>query len=348
MSVEHNRKTFHITLVNLVGDLHRYTSHEDCLTFLKVESSLDPDRLFQKVNSTLIPRRQDIKNKNAQVFASEWIILPKVDLSVIWSQLTFAQKSKVWIYLNVLVATSEFISKTITTSERLPDGLTFNPYKGIGGESDEYTVDDILAGKETDDEAPSAPGLGSMMSMLGIDKSLPINQISEQLKNMKPEDIEEATANIQKYFGKEDKATAGVMSDMLKTIQTELSSQDLSKGNPLDNIMKIADSVAAQMKPKMVGKNFDPSKLLESAQKAANDCTDENGKKLFDENNNPFQMFNQMQQSGNAPDMEAMMQQMGINPAQLQGMDMNKMMQTMMKKAGGGRPKPGAKRRGRH
>ena len=125
--------------------------------------------------------------------------------------------------------------------------------------------------------------------MVGIDKMLNLGELTEQLKNMKKEDIDEATNSIKCLLGNDDN-TSNLVSDMLMNIQDELKKENISNGNPLDNIVKIAESVASKMKPKMDEDGVDMNKLWQSTQNLANQCANENGNSLFGNGNNPFDL----------------------------------------------------------
>ncbi len=112
---------------------------------------------------------------------------------------------------------------------------------------------------------------------------------------MKKEDIDEATNSIKSLLGNNvDDNTSNLISDMLTNIKDELQKEDMSSGNPLDSIVKIAESVASKIKPKIEEDGIDMTQLWNSTQTLANQCKDQNGNDLFGGNMNPFELVNQM------------------------------------------------------
>lgn len=207
--------------------------------------------------------------------------------------------------------------------------LEFNPYVGIGQQNENYSVSEMFSGPmELPSDKPAGPGLGSLAGLVGIDKMVNVQELSDQLKNMKKEDIDEATKNIQSMLGANaDDKTSDILKDMLTSITDELKNDNISNGNPIDNIVKIAESVASKMKPKIDDNNVDMSQLWSSTQNLATQCKDDNGQNLFDNNAvNPFDLINQMvnnlpnQNQQNMTEEEylnscnEMLKNMGINP----------------------------------
>lgn len=173
--------------------------------------------------------------------------------------------------------------------------LEFDPYVGIGNANEEYSAGEMFAGISNLPDEGFKPGLGSFAGMIGIDKMINIEELSTQLKNMKKEDIDEATKNIKSLLGNnvDDKTTA-ILSDMLTNITEELKKDTIGKGNPLDNIIRIAETVASKIKPKIHNENIDMSKLWSTTQNLAQNCKDENGNKLFQGGTNPLDLINKM------------------------------------------------------
>lgn len=220
--------------------------------------------------------------------------------------------------------------------------LDFNPYIGIGNTNIEYNVNDILSGPESfpDAQQLSTPGLGSIAGMVGLDKMLNLNELSEQLKNMNKEDIDAATDNIKGLLGGNiDEGTSSLISDMLHNIKDELKKDDIASGNPMDTIIKIAETVAEKMKPRIDSEGIDMNKLLTSTQNLTNNCKDSEGNSMFSQGMNPFNLLGKLvNQSGELNEEDCMKQcndmlkNMGLDGVDLNGLDMSNInMNTLQK-----------------
>lgn len=343
-------------LQQFISDIHRYVPNKGCEKFLEVFTKLDMNRILIKYLNTMRDVEDKLNAKDESIFSSKLVVVPGVDLNELWPQLKSGQKRKVWTYLQILFVHAELIAKCTTqgstesTQQSKKDLLinniyegvkeqveqenkteegeekkeVFNPYIGIGTDGSDYTVEDIVAGKDSlPEDGPARPGLGSLMNTLGLDKMLNIDELKEQLQNMSKDDIEEATKNIKGLFGDniDDAGTTNLINSMLTSIQDELKNNDLSEGNPFDNIMKVAESVATKIKPQM--KDEDAQKIFASTQNLANKY------QIDGDNANPFDMMNQLLgQSGNNPQQlmqncNSMLQQMGIDPSAIQNPNSN-------------------------
>jgi hypothetical protein len=172
---------------------------------------------------------------------------------------------------------------------------TFNPYIGVGVNDGETLSCSQMYAAKFPEEPQQKPGIGSIVSMMGIDKMLNLKQLTEQLKNMTKEDIDEATESIRNLLGNNvDDKTTNLINDMLHNINDELKNEPIGTDNPLDNIVKIAESVAGKMKPKMDKNGVDISQLWNSTQNLAERCKDSNGNNMFPNGMNPFDMVNKM------------------------------------------------------
>ena len=328
--MEKHYEEFVKNLYKFISDLNRYTKDEGTKKILEVFDKLDMGKVMLRYLNTLREDEENIKSRNEDVFKKDVIIFPGVNLKNLWTQLSDKQKEKVWTYLQILYIQSELVlnfkesvsdntnkNKTITTmiddvKEHTDDNkqivvkedeqdefnnLGFNPFVGIGGDSGQgFTCEQMYSGLDNlEDDQPSTPGLGALAGMFGVDKMINIEELSNQLKNMDKEEIDKATNNIKSLLGtEEDENTTRLISDMLTNITDELKKDDISKGNPLDNIIKIAETVASKMKPKLDENNIDMQNLWNSTQSLATQCKDEEGNELFSGANNPFNMLNQM------------------------------------------------------
>lgn len=305
------------TLHKFVNDLHRYTPSEGSKKFIEVFNDLDMDKVILRYYNILNEHSGKIKNRDETLFSNNLNVFPGIELSECWKKLSSGQKRKIWIYLEMLFVLSELIiqdnsekeakeksndlSNMAHTIVKNEEGTVdnadqnFNPYVGVGSSNGEYSIEEMFSGPQTlpgeENNDSALPG----MANFGLNSMFNIGELKDQLKNMKKEDIEEATNNIKKMLGNnDDDNTSTLISDMLNNITEELKNDEMNEGDPFKNIVKIAESVADKMKPQMESSNIDMSQLLNSTQSLASQCEDENGNNLFAGGVNPFNLVNQM------------------------------------------------------
>jgi hypothetical protein len=255
-------------------------------------------------------------------------VIPKVDIGSIWNKLSIESQDKIWLYLKYMyihssqmIDTSGNSNNVINTDKiatlrasltkgqkelyeefwnKFPDNKivpkpTFNPYVGVGENKSDYSVNDILSGpKLLKDQVE--PGIGGITYLLGLDKIINMEDLSNQLKNVTKEQIEEATKCIKSFLGDVDENTSDMLSLMLTDIKEELSKENATSAgnNPIESFFKIADSVAHRVLPKIDPKKVDMKKILNSTKNIANKCQDANGNPLFSGPNNPLSFLTGM------------------------------------------------------
>jgi len=334
--MEHYYQKFVKTLRDFLKDLNRYVPNDGCTQFLECFDRLDMHKVILRYVGIMREHEQRLKEFNESVFTQPLVVFPGINLSELWQKVPNEKKKKLFIYLHTLLVISDMMiqsadgaesnsvpsvnaSETNNSSENSEEKkpLEFNPYVGVGGDN-VLSVDQMYSGELPEDQTVQKPGLGSLANMVGIDKMLNLKDLTDQLKNMKKEDIDEATNSIKSMLGTNvNEETSNLISDMLTNIQDELKNGDVSSGNPLDNIVKIAESVASKMKPKMDEGGVDMSQLWNSTQNLANQCTDGNGNNLFGNGMNPFDLVNKMMGGAVNPNNPQMPQGNMPSPDQL-------------------------------
>lgn len=188
--------------------------------------------------------------------------------------------------VNVLNSIKE-LRKRVPDTSLLPKE-EFNPFVGVGQNNQEYSVNDIMSGpKDVSLNGENSNfGISSVASMMGVgvglDKMLDLNKIAQELKNIDKKEIDNATANIMKLMGANvDSNASEMITMMLQDITSELKKDDLSKGNPLENIFKIADTVAQRIAPKIDPSKIDQKTMLSSTMNLAKNMSDSQGNKIF-------------------------------------------------------------------
>lgn len=253
-------------------------------------------------------------------------IIPGIDIDVVYDKLNTDNQNLLWNYVDMLYYSSiKMLSlvKNFSDNEkellklmeekisedsirehfysRNPNSKiykksdTFNPYIGIGENGTGYSVDEMTNDMNLANEnsADGTYGVSSMVSLLGIDKMLGIDQLADQLKNIDPKDIEEAGSHIKQLLGNNiDEGTSDMINMMLHDITDEFKKDGLSGsgGNAMENIIKLAGNVANKMLPKIDPKKINVDKIWESTQNLANNCTNQYGDKMGGKDN-PLSML---------------------------------------------------------
>lgn len=332
--MEKQYEQFISTTYKFVCDLDRYHSTSGTVEFKDNFKCLNMNKVILKLYNITKNNINDVKNKNDKLFEKSFMVFPGIDLQYYWTVLTDNQKKKVWIYLNILYTMSDMIlymknDCTTDTVNKFANGETesivkFDPYVGVGTDNVEYNVDDILAGDyDKHIEQPEQVGVGSMMSMFGLDKMFNTDEIRDKLKNMTPEDIAAATDNINDMIENNDPHTTKLISSVLQNINETLNdSSFVLSSNPMDDISKIAETVTNKLKPEVEKGNVDLSKLMKQIQ------TFSSKSNIFPKGMNPFSMLTNM--FGKNPEnmseedhekyINDVCNKMGLKPEDLQNM----------------------------
>lgn len=255
-------------------------------------------------------------------------IVPGLDIIYSWYCLNNTDRDNMWFYIeNMFVSGTKMIHLVNETSisgfdtkmlkelnynrlkkdfiERFPEqsvinvmNLDIDPFLGVGQNNvQDFGVEDMLATTKDLPQGPQAPGLGSMAKMLGVDKMFNMEELSKQLKNINKSEIDEATKNIQKLLGSNvDENTSNMIGSILSDITDHLKSEDIGSGDPIQNIISIAEKVAQKAMPKIDSNKVDMKKIFESTQKLADNYKDEKGNPILSGPNNPLAMLSSMMQ----------------------------------------------------
>lgn len=258
-------------------------------------------------------------------------IIPGIDIGATFSVLSVEHQQLVWTYLKSLYVSSirminlannesilspstqniitEFESSidmkkivldfwTVYPNSQIIVKNEFDPYVGVGSVNTEYGINEMLSGPKLLPEQTAPPslsgpdGISNVVKMMGIDKLIPMEELSKQLKNMTPEDIEMASQGIKKMLGDgADEGTTEMIDSMLHNISSELKKEDINNGDPMANMVKIANSVAQNMIPNIDHNKVDMKKMWTQTKKMTNNCVDKNGKPIFSGKNNPLEMM---------------------------------------------------------
>ena len=133
----------------------------------------------------------------------------------------------------------------------------FNPYIGIMRDNDTYDVGKMFENVDKL-ETPEGLSLETIFKYTGIDKMVDPSQIQDQLQNIKPEEISDATRQITKLLGAEnDKDINEVCGTLVEGIVDDLRQ---NKGG-LKGMFETAKSVTEKL-----GSKLDKNKMKKTAQ----------------------------------------------------------------------------------
>jgi len=318
--------TYVVNLYKFIVDLDRYYSTNGTREFLEKYEQLNMNKVILRFISNTREFKEQIKQKDETIFTDQFKPFPGIDFSEIWPKLTDGQKKKSWIYINILYHLAETI---IENKEREPQiqqdqaiTSSFNPYIGIGEDNPNYGIDELFSGPKDlpiseEDKNKSQLGIGSL---LGMDKMLDINGIKQQLGNMTQDDINTATDNIQNIIGTDnDPNTKNLITNILTNLKDEIKNSE-STGKPMEDMMKIVNSIGSKMQPEIQNSNVDMDKLFKGASK------------MTGVNMNPMEVMKMMSTGKGLPtEYKAMMNMMGISMNDFKDLDEKKMGNIMSK-----------------
>ena len=283
-----------------------------------------------------------IKEDNKEVTVT---IIPGLDMIYSWYCLSENDRTNLWFYIeNMFISGTKMIHlvnetnsfdtkilKEINYARIKKDFMTAFPEQeievvnvmnldvdpfllGVGSnDNQDFGVDNMIASTQDLKNDVTTPGIGSIAKMLGVDKMLNMEELSKQLKNINKSEIDEATANIKNLLGSNvDENTSDMIGNILNDITDQLKASDLSNGDPIQNIISIAERVAQNTLPKIDKNKVDIKKVFESTQNLANNYKDKDGKPFmanFGNGANPLDILTslmQNQNSNNPPNKDQM------------------------------------------
>jgi len=289
--------------------------------------------IIKKIFGTISSNYEMLTTKNPKLFQLKTTkddgsqvtitLIPGIDMIYSWYTLDSESRNNLWFYLeNMFISGTKMIHLVNKNSisnfdikllkelnytklktdflEAFPEqqvintmNLDIDPFLGIGINNQEFGLENFV---QPDDSQVQQPGLSSMAKMLGVDKMINMEELSKQLKNISKTEIEDATNNIKKLLGSNiDEGTSEIIGTVLSDITDQLKESDLSKGDPITNIISIAEKVAKNTIPKIDPNKVDMKKVFESTKNLANNYKD--GTPLMGNDGlNPLAMLTQMMQ----------------------------------------------------
>jgi len=285
---------FKTTFKSFIEELNNIKENNSINKLLLNFEKLKITKIINTLSGLFLNVGEQIEEENESLFKNNFMFLPGINLSKYWKIISSNHKKKIWIYLKLFKLTAETIHKIIS-NKKTQDKETFNPYIGISTDKKPLSVSDLNNNINISEISTNngSSGIMNMMNMLGINKLLDSTGIQNELQNINLEEIEKATEHVKQLLGTKNDSSSSIINDVLNGITNEFK-KGKKDGNPLENILKVAENVATQIKPKVTNKET-VSNLIDSAKNLAENCKDENGNKLFEDvEGNPLNMLTNM------------------------------------------------------
>lgn len=241
-----------------------------------------------------------LKNENGAVIT----IIPGLDINLVANIMDEKEMDNLWDYMYVMYISSVSIISLINEHKKgkvfdlipqmrervIKSGVLHknlelsNPFFGLNSDSttEQYNVDAMFSNVD-EIQAPSGDIMDDLFKMSGVDKLVDISQLNEQLKNVKQEDINEATRSITKLLGAEhDKDVSEVCSTLVEGIVEDLQA-NADKG--IQGMFETAKTVSKRMSGQI-----DRVKMGKTVDKLASFMKDgeSNLKNMKDDKGNPI------------------------------------------------------------
>ncbi len=333
--MEQNYYNFVTTLYKFLFDINRYVPSPEVEEILEVYKNLDMKKVIILVHKLFKSNEENISKNNADLFSEPFFILPSLNLSSLWYKMNPNQQKKIWTYMSMLSLQADiFFADDIPIVEPTdvkPVVQEFNPYIGVGNSSQIYGVNEMLSSiPAIEEDQPMGLGLDTVIKMTGLDKMIDFDKFKNELKNMTPEDIDNATNNLRQALGPDNNATGNLISSMLVNISDELKHDD-------KNLQKILESVASKVSSSVAEDNITVPQLINSAKVFANQCKNPDGTPMFG-NMNAFAFLEkfvgangQVNEQEAAAECNNMLKTMGMGNIDLNNLgNMNPMNMAMM------------------
>lgn len=267
--MEELKENFMDTLNKFLKNYLKYEDNKNVKNLLKLFSKIDFLKTAKKVHNNLNEFTEDIENKNEECLDKIDFFISGVNFKNLWEKLG-DKKDKFWLYLKILNISSEMIVKSDLISQNIKNSnIEFNPYVGLdGGNLDMESIKNTANikikedDKNTNSNGFNLGGLGqsAILNMLGGNKMNELKEMTNKLKNMTDEDINEVNKSIKDLFGEKGDSIAELVTDVSK----EFKNINLDDGDLMSNFSKIADSVSKKISPKIESGELDPKNILNS------------------------------------------------------------------------------------
>jgi hypothetical protein len=270
-----------------------------------------------------------LKNESGEIIT----IIPGVDINLIIPLMSESEIDNLWNYMYVMYISSVSIISIVNEHKKgkvyeiMPDmrervvksgilngGGESNPFFGLfSNNHQEYDINDMFKNVDNIDD-PASDIMSSLFKMSGIEKLIDTDSLGDQLKNIKQEDITEATKSITKMLGAEDdeditEVCNSMVEDVVKNLTNNSDKGIEGMRETIKNMSsKISSNVDNKKLSKVLGKL---STFMENGEENLKNLKDENGnmigESIFESLKGPLEMLQNMKKGNNGmPDMASM------------------------------------------
>lgn len=275
------------------------------------DNEYDQGRIIKKIYKVLTQQMDKFyPNPSKELFVQKnqegaiITIIPGLDVSLVINMMNDQEMNNLWDYMYVMyISAVSLISLTnehkkgkvfeiipqmrerVVKSGVLHRGdKMMNPFFGLMSEASEsaYNVETMFSSVD-EMQSPNGDMMDELLKMSGVEKLVDVEQLNSQLKNVKQEDIDEATRSITKLLGAEgDKDVTEVCNTLVGGIVEDLK-ENSNKG--VQGMFETAKKVSEKY-----GKNIARDKMGKTVDKLASFMKDgeNNLKNMKDEKGNPI------------------------------------------------------------
>jgi hypothetical protein len=277
-----------------------------------------------------------LKNKDNAVIT----IIPGLDMGLVVKMLSDEEIDKLWLHMYMLyVSTVNMVSlnnnlkkngriweiipmltQKLADAGILKDNKILNPFIGITADTEEYNVEEMFNNIE-EFKTPDGITIDNIIKMLGFDKLINMEQLNEQLQNMKQNDIDDTTKVITKMIGADGDNDIGEICGTLMTSIVQEMGSNTDKGimGIFDTVKSVTNKIGASLDKNKMKKTVDKlSSFMENSDKTLQNMKDDNGNNvgadIMKNLEGPLQMLKSFEKDGGNFDMsklQNMMKQMG-------------------------------------
>lgn len=353
-----NLNKIYIQYYELLHNINRYCPNVLIQEYIDKFQTLDINLVLVRFMKIMQQYEDALKTNynDSLILNNDIFILPDIDIKKYWINFDDKQKKKIWLNLRVIYLrgkllidheVDEYIPSTsisetvdgqhdtvIKIEEEKKEELYVDPILGVGADIKNYDVNQLFKGTETLDNGKiGGPSISSFAKLIGVDKMFDVSKITDQLKSMTKEDIENATQSISNLLNtKADEKTQSFLKDLLDQIKDQLNNVDFTEGDPYKKIENISSCVAKSMKSQVMKGEVDFNGILDNTKGLVKEFAQKGDSGI---NEKQFGMLDNflkdMQKNpakvNNKKYMDNMFKQFGADPK-----EMNKIMKTMKKK----------------
>ena len=200
-----------------------------------------------------------------------WTLIPSINIDKIFINIKLENRKIFYDLLYSIFICCKSYQNIKTTSESV-----FNPYMTIEGVNNNYCLNNIVENYKVETPDSYEFMIETLTKQLlndGSDKDL-----DNQIKNMKDDDINNATSNINKILVEEvntGNKSALIISTMLEKLKTEIvdlknNANTNEDGQGLKKIFGIAQKITGEMQSNLGGQKINPLELWDTTTNLAN------------------------------------------------------------------------------